>query len=64
MQEWEKRDAIQKLADKLVKDGQASQAELDKIKQETIKEVADAVTFAKESPSPRPEDVSSYLFMS
>ncbi len=64
MQEWEKRDPIQKLADKIVKDGKANQAELDKIKQETIKEVGDAVTFAKESPSPRPEDVSSYLFVS
>jgi pyruvate dehydrogenase E1 component alpha subunit len=64
MQEWEKRDPIQKLADKIIKDGKATQSELDKIKQETIKEVEDAVMFAKESPSPRPEDVSSYLFVS
>ena len=63
MQDWEKRDPIQKLFDKIIKDDKASQAELDNIKQETVKEVADAVTFAKESPSPRPEDVSSYLFV-
>ncbi len=64
MQEWEKKDPIQKLADKIVKDGKASQPELEAIKQETLKEVDDAVKFAKESPSPRPEDVSSYLFTS
>ena len=64
MQDWEKRDPIQKLADRIIKESKASQAEFDKIKQETINEVADAVTFAKESPSPRPEDASSYLLSS
>jgi TPP-dependent pyruvate/acetoin dehydrogenase alpha subunit len=64
MQDWEKKDAIQRLADKIIKDRKANQTELDNVKQETAKEVADAVTFAKESPSPRAEDASSYLFVS
>jgi len=64
MDEWEKRDAIRKLVDKITKENRATQAELDNIKQEVMKEVADAVVFAKESPSPRPEDAASYLFAS
>ena len=64
MDEWEKRDAIRKLVDKIIKENRATQTELDNIKLEVKKEVADAVTFAKESPSPRPEDAASYLFVS
>jgi pyruvate dehydrogenase E1 component alpha subunit len=64
MEDWEKKDAIRKFADKLVTEHRVSQAELDSIKQEVIQEVADAVAFAKESPSPRPEDASSYIFAS
>ena len=64
MDEWEKRDAIQRLADKIINENQATQAELDTIKQEVLKEVGDAVEFAKQSPSPRPEDVASYVFVS
>jgi pyruvate dehydrogenase E1 component alpha subunit len=64
MDEWEKRDPIIRLADKMIKDRKATQAELDAINQETTKEIEDAVAFAKESPSPNPDDVTSYLFVS
>ena len=64
MEDWEKKDPIRKLNDKIIKDHKATQAELDTIRQETLKEVDDAVTFAKESPSPRPEDASAYVFAS
>jgi len=64
MEDWEKKDPIRKLADRIINDRKASQAELDSISQETLKEVADAVAFAKDSPSPRPEDAASYLFVS
>jgi len=64
MEDWEKKDAIRKFADKVIAEHTVSQAELDSIKQEVIQEVADAVAFAKESPSPRPEDASLYLFES
>jgi pyruvate dehydrogenase E1 component alpha subunit len=64
MEDWEKKDPIRRLAARIINDRKASQAELDSISQETIKEVADAVAFAKESPSPRPEDAASYLFVS
>jgi len=64
MENWEKKDAIRKLADIIITEHKASQNELDSIKQEVMQEVAGAVAFAKESPSPRPEDASSYLFAS
>jgi len=64
MEDWEKKDAIRKFADKVIAEHTVSQAELDSIKQEVIQEVGDAVAFAKESPSPRPEDAASYLFES
>jgi len=64
MDEWEKRDAIRRLTEKMTNEKQATQAELDSIKQEVLKEVTDAVEFAKQSPSPRPEDVASYVFAS
>jgi TPP-dependent pyruvate/acetoin dehydrogenase alpha subunit len=64
MDEWEKRDAILRLADRIIKDRKATQAELDTINREAMKEIDDAVAFAKESPFPKPEDVASYLFVS
>ena len=64
MDEWEKRDPIIRLGDKMIKDRKATHAELDAINQETMKEIDDAVAFAKESPSPKPDDVTSYLFVS
>jgi pyruvate dehydrogenase E1 component alpha subunit len=64
MAEWEARDPIPRLAERIIAGGTATKAELDAIDQETIREVEDAVAFAKESPSPKPEDVASYLFAS
>lgn len=64
MSEWEARDPIPRLAEMIIAGRTATKAELDAIDQETIREVEDAVTFAKESPSPNPEDVASYLFVS
>jgi pyruvate dehydrogenase E1 component alpha subunit len=64
MEDWEKKDAIRKFADKLITEHTVSQSELDRIKQEVLQEVADAVVFAKESPSPRTEDAAAYLFTS
>jgi len=64
MDEWEKKDPVLRLAHLIISERRATESQLETIRQETIKEVDDAVTFAKESPSPRPEDVASYLFMS
>jgi pyruvate dehydrogenase E1 component alpha subunit len=64
MDEWEKRDCILRLGEKLIKERKSTQAELDDINQEVMKEIDDAVAFAKESPSPKPEDVMTYLFVS
>ena len=64
MDEWEKRDCILRLGEKLIKERKSTQAELDAINQEVMKEIDDAVAFAKESPPPKPEDVMTYLFVS
>jgi pyruvate dehydrogenase E1 component alpha subunit len=64
MDEWEKLDPIIRLRDGMIKERKATQAELDAIDHEVMKEIEDAVTFAKESPSPKPEDATSYLFVS
>ena len=64
MDEWEKLDPILRLKDEMIKGKKATQAELDAIDQEVMKELEDAVTFAKESPSPKPEDATTYLFVS
>ena len=64
MAEWGARDPIPRLAERIIAGGTATKAELDAIDQETIREVEDAVAFAKESPSPKLEDVASYLFAS
>jgi pyruvate dehydrogenase E1 component alpha subunit len=64
MDDWEKRDAILRLAERTIKDRKVTQAELDTINQEVMKEIDDAVAFAKQSPSPKPEDATSYLFVS
>jgi pyruvate dehydrogenase E1 component alpha subunit len=64
MDEWEKLDPILRLREKMINEKKATQAELDAIDQEVMKEIEDAVTFAKESPSPKPEDATNYLFVS
>jgi TPP-dependent pyruvate/acetoin dehydrogenase alpha subunit len=64
MDEWEKRDPIIGLGEKMIKEHKAAQAELDAINQETMREIEDAVAFAKQSPSPKPEDATTYLFAS
>ena len=48
----------------MIKEHKAAQAELDAINQETIREIEDAVAFAKQSPSPKPEDATTFLFVS
>jgi len=64
MEDWQRQDPILRFANNLIKDYKITEDELDRFKQETLNEVDDAVKFAKESPSPRPEDASLYLFAS
>ncbi len=64
MDEWEKRDPIFRLKDKMIKEQKATEHELNAVDQEALREVDEAVSFAKHSPAPKPEDVRSYLFVS
>jgi len=54
--EWKKRDPIPMFRKKLVKMGLFTQKDAAKIEQEMDEEIEKAVQFAKESPSPMPED--------
>lgn len=62
IQEWLKRDPIIRLRDKLVRDKIAKKAELDKIDEEVMKEVLEAVEYAKNSPFPEINEVMEDLY--
>ncbi|HWR22118.1 MAG TPA: thiamine pyrophosphate-dependent dehydrogenase E1 component subunit alpha [Feifaniaceae bacterium] len=55
--DWKAKDPIKVYAERLLKEGAAVQAELDRILQEVDSEVEAAVEYAKNSPKPRPETV-------
>jgi TPP-dependent pyruvate/acetoin dehydrogenase alpha subunit len=52
------------LGARIVKEGKVTQAELDTVVREVVDEINDAVEFAKQSPSPRSEDVALSVFAS
>jgi 2-oxoisovalerate dehydrogenase E1 component len=60
--EWKSRDPIDQLGKKLVDDGTATKAELDKIDGEVTEMVADAHAFAQESPFPDPATVLDNVY--
>ena len=62
MGEWEKQDAIRMLGMRMVREKIATQEELDAVDQDTLREIDEAVEFAKQSPSPKPEDVALNVF--
>ena len=62
VEEYRKRDPIPRFRTYLLEEGKASQDELDAIGQEIEQEIADAVTFAKESPEPDPAMALDYIY--
>jgi TPP-dependent pyruvate/acetoin dehydrogenase alpha subunit len=62
MGEWEKQDAIRMLGMRMVREKIATQEELDAVDQDTLREIDEAVEYAKQSPSPKPEDVALNVF--
>ncbi|HZK67299.1 MAG TPA: thiamine pyrophosphate-dependent dehydrogenase E1 component subunit alpha [Chloroflexota bacterium] len=61
--DWQNnRDPIKLHADKLVKDGVCSRADVEAIDQEIQKEVDDAVEFAKAAPFPNESEVDRYVY--
>jgi TPP-dependent pyruvate/acetoin dehydrogenase alpha subunit len=56
IEEWSKKDAIERFRRKLIEDGVFTEQDADKIVQEVITEVEEAVKFAEESAFPAPEE--------
>jgi TPP-dependent pyruvate/acetoin dehydrogenase alpha subunit len=56
IEEWSKKDAIERFRRKLIEDGALTEEDMDRIDQEVEKEVEEAVKFAEDSPFPAPEE--------
>ena len=59
---WRRRDPIKRLEKFLVRSRICSKGDLEKVCREAQKEVEAAHEYAKESPSPNPEEVMKYVF--
>lgn len=62
VEEWKKRDPINYLRKVMNEQARFAKEELDQIKTQAEQEIQEAVTFAKESPFPRPENIESWVF--
>jgi TPP-dependent pyruvate/acetoin dehydrogenase alpha subunit len=60
--EWRKKDPIPRFRKELIKNGSASEAELDAIDAEIKQEMVEAVKFAQESPQPDPATAMDYIY--
>jgi TPP-dependent pyruvate/acetoin dehydrogenase alpha subunit len=62
IEEWKRECPILRFEQVLKEEYKVSAEELDEIKQAAVKEMEDAVRFAKESPDPVPETVFDYVY--
>lgn len=62
VEEWKGRCPIQRLREELLAQGQASTADLDGIEAEIQAEIAEALTFAQNSPWPDPTTATAHIF--
>ncbi len=62
VEDWRKLDPIAIHQDRLVSQGVADQAEIDKLDEEITKHVQEALEFARQSPYPEPSDLYEGLF--
>jgi TPP-dependent pyruvate/acetoin dehydrogenase alpha subunit len=60
--QWHARDPIQCLADRLIADGIADAAELERIRQQCVERLEQAVRFMRESPLPEASQVEDVLY--
>lgn len=60
--EWEQRDPVRRLEERLLASGRCDQDELDEIGQRCETEVLDAIAFAEASPYPDPATVSDGVY--
>ena len=64
VEEWKKKDAIQRFRKNLIEKGVVTEDETCSIENEVQKLVEDAVKFADESPWPKPEEALKDVFVS
>lgn len=62
IEEWKKRDPIKLFSKRLLETKKASQDELDRIEQEVMSSIEEAVEFAEKSAWPSPEEIQTNLF--
>ncbi len=62
MEEWKKKDPIQRLRRAMVQNKMATDADLDKIEKDVLKELDEAVKYAQESPEPAPEEALEDIY--
>ena len=62
VEEWKKKDPIQRLRKVMVQNKMATDADLDKIEKDVLKELDEAVKFAQESPEPAPEEALEDIY--
>ena len=62
IEQWMKKDPIERLKQKIIAEQQASEAELTAIDEEIQKKVEDAVEAAKAAPNPEVKEVSDHVY--
>ncbi len=60
--EWKAKDPLKRYRDYLLENGILSEAEADKMDEEMVQEIEDAVKFAQDSPFPSPEETEEDVF--
>jgi len=63
VEEWKKKDPIKRLRQQMVQNKTATDAELDEIEQDVLRELDEAVKFAQESPEPTPEEALEDIYV-
>jgi pyruvate dehydrogenase E1 component alpha subunit len=62
IEEWKKKDPIKRLRQQMVQNKTATDAELDEIENNVLRELDEAVKFAQESPEPTPEEALEDIY--
>ena len=62
VEEWKKKDPINMLKMKLIKDNVLKETEIEKIKDAILKEVNESIEYAKKSPEPLKESALDYIY--
>jgi pyruvate dehydrogenase E1 component alpha subunit len=63
VEQWRKRDPINTFAERLVREGALEEEEPERIDEETVKRIDDAVAFADRSAFPAPESLYDHIYV-